>query len=196
MKPIILVLLTLVGAAHAAELYRWVDSQGKIHYSDQMPPAGTDYSQKKQQSPNVIQSSELPYVLQVAVKNNPVTLYTSNCGEGCDKAREHLMKRGVPYTSKNPETAADAEALKKLINNIEVPVLVLGGSRTVRGYNAAEWDKALDIAGYPKTSALRAPIKPKENRVKENSNTQSGTAAAPADTPAGVNPPKSATPAY
>lgn len=197
MKPIILVLLALVGAAHAAELYRWVDSEGKIHYSDQMPPAGTNYLQKKQQSPNVIQSSELPYVLQVAVKSNPVTLYITNCGEGCDKAREHLVKRGVPYTSKNPETAADAEALKKLINSLEVPVLVLGGNRTVRGYNAAEWDKALDIAGYPKTSALRAPIKPKESKAKESPKTESGApAAAPADTPAGVNPSKSAAPAY
>lgn len=195
MKLIILVLLSLVSAAHAAELYRWVDSEGKIHYADQMPPAGTTYQQKKQQSPNVIQSSELPYALQLAVKTNPVTLYVTNCGEGCDKAREHLAKRGVPYTSKNPETAADAEALKKLINNIEVPVLVFGGTRTVRGYNAGEWDKALDVAGYPKTSALKTTAKPKDSKVKESPKTES-SANPTKDTTTSTPQPKSVTPAY
>lgn len=168
MKSLILVLLVFPCALQAAELYRWVDSEGKIHYSDQMPATGTKYLQKKQLSPNVIQSSELPYALQLAVKNNPATLYATNCGEGCDKARQHLAKRGVPYTVKNPETPADADALKKLINSIEVPVLVLGSSRTVRGYSAGEWDKALDIAGYPQTSALKTPPKVKEGvKAKE-----------------------------
>ncbi len=196
MKLLIIIWLTL-SVAQAAELFRWVDSEGKIHYSDQMPPAGTNYLQKKQQSPNVIQSSELPYVLQLAVKNNPATLYVTNCGEGCDKAREHLAKRGVPYASKNPETPADAEALKKLIDNIEVPVLVLGPGRTVRGYNAGEWDKALDIAGYPKTSALRNTVKVKGNtKAKETPKTDT-PATSTTDTAPNIPQPKPpATPAY
>lgn len=167
MKTILLALLSCVGMAQAAELYRWVDSEGKIHYSDQMP-SGTANVQKKNLGINVIQTSELPYSLQLAVKNNPATLYVSACGEACDKAREHLARRGVPYTAKNPETLADSEALKKLINSIEVPVLVLGSTPPLRGYHAGNWDKALDVAGYPKTNVLRnSQKKAEELRLKE-----------------------------
>lgn len=161
MRTFVLVMLSCVGIVQATELYRWVDSEGKIHYSDQMP-SGTPNVQKKNLGANVIQTSELPYSLQLAVKNNPATLYVSACGEACDKAREHLAKRGVPYTSKNPETPAEGEALKKLINSIEVPVLVLGLAPPLRGYHAGNWDKALDVAGYPKTNVLKSSQKKAE----------------------------------
>lgn len=39
----LLVMLSLPFAA-AAEMYRWVDSQGKVHYSDSPPPAGAKSS--------------------------------------------------------------------------------------------------------------------------------------------------------
>ena len=32
---------------------------------------------------------------------------------------------------------------------MEVPLLVVGQLKTVKGYQASEWDSALDQAGYP-----------------------------------------------
>ena len=66
-------------------------------------------------------------------------------------------KRGIPFSSKNPESSpADADALKKLIGALEVPVLVVGKS-PVKGFEAGSWDAALDSAGYPRTAAAIAP---------------------------------------
>lgn len=39
MKRLLLVLLVLISANALAALNKWVDANGKVHYSDQMPPA-------------------------------------------------------------------------------------------------------------------------------------------------------------
>lgn len=146
------------GAAAAAGLYKWVDETGKIQYSDQPPPAGTKRVEQKKFTPSTIQTSELPYSLRQAVRNYPVTLWIFDCGEVCNKAREHLAKRGVPFTEKNPQNEKDAEAFKKISGGtLEVPLLALGNMAPVKGYQEGAWDAALDAAGYPRTPVGRKP---------------------------------------
>ena len=76
-----------------------------------------------------VDENQLPYATQVATKRNPVTLFSSGgCGEVCASARQLLASRGVPYSERNPQAnPADADALKKLIGVLEVPVLLVGG---------------------------------------------------------------------
>ena len=152
-----------VGAAQAANVYRWVGADGKVHYSDTPPPAGSKNVEQKRMEGNLADSGTLPYALQQAVKNFPVTLYITNCGEGCDKAREYLKRRGVPYAEKNPaKNQIDREALNKLTGGVEVPTLVVGSSPT-KGFESGQWDAALDAAGYPKTNALIRPVPAKSS---------------------------------
>lgn len=160
MRFVFLLCCVAAGLAQAAELYRWVDADGKVHYTDQPPPASARKVEEKKLSGSTIDTSQLPYAMQQAVKKSPVTLYANECGEPCTQAREHLGKRGIPYTGKNPETTpADAEALKKLVGAAFVPVLLVG-SAVSKGYDKEAWDAALDAAGYPK-SALPKSMMPK-----------------------------------
>jgi len=172
--PLLAVLMTAI-PAQAAQLYRWVDDKGRVEWRDTPPPANAKAKKVEQRTigGSVIETSTLPYSVQQAVRNFPVTLYTSNCGEGCDKARAHLTRRGVPFTQKNPQD--DVAGYKKLTNGgMEVPLLFVGNDR-LRGYESGAWDVALDTAGYPRTPApgYAAP-KP---------------AAAPASKPAAPPPP-------
>lgn len=147
----IAILLSLLLAAHAlqaAQLYRWVDDKGRVEWRDTPPPANAKKVERRTVGGSVIETSTLPYSVQQAVRNFPVTLYTSNCGEGCDKARAHLTRRGVPFTQKSPQD--DVEAYKKLTGGgMEVPLLFVGAER-LRGYESGAWDVALDTAGYPR----------------------------------------------
>jgi hypothetical protein len=106
-----------------------------------------------------MQTSTVPYSVQVAVKNFPVTLWVFDCGEACTKARDHLARRGIPYTERNAQKELDE--LKKLIGGTEVPLLLVG-SRQLKGYLESDWDAALDTAGYPRTPApgMRRQIQP------------------------------------
>ena len=163
LRILICALLFSAGAGLAGNLYRWVDSEGTVHYSDQPPPPSVKDVQEKKLGANVIEGSPT-YELQQAVKNFPVTLYATDCGAGCNKARQLLSKRGVPYNEKNPNQQPDsAEALKKIAGDLLVPTLVVGDSQTLKGFEENAWNSALDAAGYPKTptpEAAKALTKP------------------------------------
>jgi hypothetical protein len=123
--------------------------------------------EEKKLSGSTIDTSELPYALQQAVRKSPVTLYATDCGEPCTQARNHLAQRGIPFASKNPQTTpADAEALTKLVGANYVPVLVVG-SAVSKGYEKGAWDAALDAAGYPKSALVKkAPASPADGSGK------------------------------
>ena len=79
-------------AADAQQVYRWVDAEGRVQYSDQPPPPGAKNVQEKNVGGSSIQNNELSLVAQDAQKKNPVTVYVSECGESCDAARAYLNK--------------------------------------------------------------------------------------------------------
>ena len=148
-----LLLVIVSSVALAGNLYRWVDSSGKVQYTDQPPPPSAKNVQEKNFSANVIENDALSYEASRASKRYPVVLYATNCGASCDQARALLKQRGIPYTAKNPETIKDdAESLKKLIGVLEVPVLVVG-KKPLKGFEADGWNAALDEVGYPKTAS-------------------------------------------
>lgn len=171
MKTVLtLLLVSILPALAGGATYKWVDEHGKVHYSDQPPPADARKIEKKKVEPNVVDTSEMPYQLRNAVKKHPVTLYTTACGEPCDKARDLLKSRGVPYTERDAQQPAQSEELKKLSGGLEVPVLQVGQSKVVKGFEQAQWHRELDAAGYPKTSVLPkvrapAPLAPDPGRA-------------------------------
>lgn len=133
----------------AAQLYRWVDDKGRVEWRDTPPPPEAKNVEQRNVGANTIQTSTVPYGMQQAIKNFPVTLWAFDCGEPCTVARNHLARRGVPYTERNAQR--ESEALKKLTGQIDVPVLLVG-TRALKGYLDTDWDAALDAAGYPRTA--------------------------------------------
>ncbi len=133
----------------AAQLYRWVDENGRVEWRDTPPPATAKKVEQRKVEGSTIQTSSLPYSVQQAVRNFPVTLWVAGCGAPCDQARAHLARRGVPYTEKDPQQ--DVELFRKATGGDEIPVIFVGRTR-IRGYLEAEWDSALDTAGYPRTA--------------------------------------------
>jgi glutaredoxin len=161
-----LALLILAGPLEAAQLYRWVDDKGNVEWRDTPPPSSARKVEQRKIGANTIETSELPYSLQQAVKNAPVTVWmTTSCGDSCSRARAHLNRRGVPHTERNPQ--AEMEAFKQASGGgMEVPLLLVG-SRLVKGYLARDWDAALDAAGYPSTAVAgfkpqKPPAPPKD----------------------------------
>ena len=136
-----------------AQQYRWTDDTGRVHYSDTPPPAATKNVQKKDLKGSVV-SSEPPFELQLAVKNAPVTLYTSpSCKQGCPEARATLNKRGVPFREVQVWDPETNELLRKLSGATQVPTLQVG-SNVQKGFEQGAFDRLLDIAGYPKAGSM------------------------------------------
>jgi hypothetical protein len=160
--PFAIALLAFAAAAFAAQtggLYKWVDDKGRVQYSDLPPPPGTKIIEERKLTKSGAPSAELPYSVQQAAKNYPVTLWASpDCGQVCNDARGLLSKRGVPFSERNPQKPEEADVLKKLTGGESVvPVLQVGELKNVKGYLQTEWESALDEAGYPKNAP---PLKP------------------------------------
>jgi glutaredoxin len=149
-------------SAHAQDrqVYRYVDPDGRVIYSDRVPPANARDVQAKRLGANYIQGSQMPLAAQQAMERFPVTLYTFQCGEVCQAAEALLNRRGVPFSTVNVEEAKGAEQLKNLTGEMQAPVLQVGDKMVAKGYNEAKWQSMLDDAGYPKTPPSRraAPL--------------------------------------
>jgi hypothetical protein len=159
MKYIVLLLAGLAALPVQAEVFRWVDKAGKVHYGDAPPADGSDAVRKKLSS-EPAQNEDFSYEARRAQQHFPVTLYvTEDCGEFCTQGRKLLSKRGIPFSEKMLRSPEELDAFKALSGYDSVPALAVGKS-FLKGFLEAQWNSELDIAGYPKTAPYRMPKAP------------------------------------
>ncbi|MBS0308032.1 MAG: DUF4124 domain-containing protein, partial [Proteobacteria bacterium] len=73
---ILAMLLTAITAQ--AQMYKWVGPDGKVNYTDTPPPKSAQkVEQKNLDGSSGVDTANLPYELAQAVKNSPVTLYST-----------------------------------------------------------------------------------------------------------------------
>ena len=145
----ILAAASIAFAQAQTNVYKWTDKDGKVHFSD-VPPDDKDATQKTMGGGDP-ENAQLPYAAQVAAQRYPVTIFAAANCDDCDKGRKLLETRGVPYTERDAQaSAADQDALKKLVGALYVPALAIG-DKALKGFREDEWNAALDSAGYPRT---------------------------------------------
>lgn len=155
---IIAALLGAACAAGAQQLYRWTDAQGRVHVTDTPPPPGAKAAQAKSLAPASAAPASgetLPYGVQLAANNFPVTLYTAPECAPCAEARSLLNARGVPFREVLVADEAQQQALQKAVGALAVPSMTVGGS-VQKGFEEGAYHSLLDIAGYPKTGEAPA----------------------------------------
>jgi glutaredoxin len=163
-------------SAQNQQVYRYVDKDGRIVYSDRGPPSDAKDVQAKRMRGNVIEDNTTPIAAQQAQERFPVTLYSFGCGEVCSQAEALLNRRGVPFSTVNVETPEGAEQLNKMTGELRAPVLQVGDRTFVKGYSEKQWNSALDEAGYPKAQP------PRRTATSRAPTTESASAAAAAET--------------
>jgi len=164
-------------AAQNQQVYRYVDKDGRIVYSDRGPPSDAKDIQSKRLRGNVIEDNVIPIAAQQAQERFPVTLYSFACGEVCTQAEALLNRRGVPFATVNVETTEGAEQLNKMTGELRAPVLQVGDRTFVKGYSEQQWNAALDEAGYPKAQPPRRTA-PSRTPTMESASAAATTAAA------------------
>ena len=141
----ILALALIATAQVHADLYKWVDSKGTIHYTDSPP----DNVQLKTitgkissfKSVEVEPASAATSSAAVdASKPKKVVMYsTSWCGY-CKKARRHFQKNGIRFTELDIEKSASAARAYKKLKGRGVPVILIGRQR-MNGFSAPSFDR-------------------------------------------------------
>jgi len=149
------VALCFTASAQQKELYRYIDANGKVVYTDKAPPPDAKNIQPKRVTANVIDTSEASLTSQRATERFPVTLYTFDCGQPCQSAEALLNKRGVPFKSVNISDPTGNAKVTSLVGSSIAPVLQVGDKMVAKGLDEARWQSMLDDAGYPRAAALR-----------------------------------------
>lgn len=146
-------LLAVTGPAHA--LFKVIGPDGKVTYTDR-PPSATDgrvVPVGRADDTQTADGAGLPASLRAVVLRFPVTLYTVDACEPCDRARDMLVARGVPYRERKANNATDRDDWLRAVGGLEAPALAIG-AQMLRGYAADTWASYLDTAGYPRESQL------------------------------------------
>ena len=145
-------ILSSVCADAIGQAYRWVDQDGRVHYTQTPPPPDAKGVQRKSFRHGPVGTVDLPYATQVAAKNFPVTLYTQpDCGAACDQARALLVKRAVPFREVSVVTQKDADEMKRLSGKSDLPLLVVG-TQMQTGFQEGLMNSLLDSAAYPSSA--------------------------------------------
>ena len=173
----------LISVSAQAQLYKWVDADGKVTYSDMPPPKSAVKVETKSLSSSD-STVALPFELATAAKNSPVTIYSSTACTPCDDGRSFLKQNGIPFSEKTVATNADIEKFKKLSGGSNLPFLMIGKVKLL-GFNSSEWRNSLSQAGYPESNMLPGEYQypapePAAPVVTENKNDASQPPAQPA----------------
>ncbi len=137
------------GQIHAQQVYKSIDKQGRVTYSQVPPKPGSEDKLTGDSAAN----PTLPFAVQQVVNRYPVTLYTIADSPYSVNARLYLMQRGIPFTEKTVNTNEDMIEFKQRLSENIFPTLTIG-SQQLKGFNDAEWSTYLNAAGYPQKSAL------------------------------------------
>ena len=153
-----------VAGAPALAQYKWIGPDGSVTYSDLPPPPGITGIAMGVPVPSR-DDDALPAPLRGPVARYPVVLYTTPDCTPCQQARAHLTRRGVPFSERTVGTSADADAFRRAgFRDNAFPSVSVGRERGT-GFEAGEWDRLLDAAGYPRASVLPPSYKPPPARA-------------------------------
>ncbi|MFT4103561.1 MAG: glutaredoxin family protein [Burkholderiaceae bacterium] len=172
--------IALCGPPASAAQYKWIDSGGRVNYSDRQPP----HDAKVLDAPGVAPADAeavLPYAIRQASTKYPVLLYTSSDCEPCGSARSHLLERGIPFTEYTLRTKADTDAyVRSGFDGKTVPGVKVG-RQTASGYDATALNALLDAAGYPKSARLPAQyVRPAPRALAGDAGAAKASIAGPA----------------
>lgn len=146
--------LCLLGAAAlaalpaSAQLYRWTDGRGVIHYSDKAPDKGTakavEVKINSYSGPATVSGTPPP---PAGSAKAPVKmLATSWCGY-CAKARAYFNSRGIAFEELDVEKSAQGKQEYRALKGRGVPIILVGTQR-MNGYDQGRLEAMLKAGGH------------------------------------------------
>ncbi len=156
--------LWFASLVHAQTVYKSIDANGKVFYSEIPPSQASGHELLSGHSTAI---KKMPKTLAQTTKRHPVVLYTKPRCEPCDAAREALLHRGIPFKEKIASNPAEKNALVQLLQwqaeadqqapkidaDDDLPLLKIGDA-DLQTFNEDEWMNSLTQVGYPKVALL------------------------------------------
>jgi glutaredoxin len=126
-------------SAHA-EIYKWTDSENKVHFGDHKP----DNTKSEQVNVRINSYTHVTYQLppvQPTVSAGPksVVMYSTVWCGYCKKARAYFAQNNIPYTDYDVEASVEAKKNYDAIGGRGVPVIFVGQAR-MNGFSSESFE--------------------------------------------------------
>lgn len=135
---------SLLGVAAAqAEIYRWVDDGGRVHYSSRPSAEGQaeDVTTRVQSTGNYVSLE----TIAAPAASNTVTMLTTTWCNICKKAKAYLREKGIAFVELDVENDEEGKRRYAELNGKGVPITLIGQQR-LNGFSSAAMEQALKQA--------------------------------------------------
>jgi glutaredoxin len=148
-----------VSAAHG-EIYKWVDENGKVHFSDEKPEKveteqidiqinsfeGMDVSDSDFLEARELEARERQ---KTEVRKRPkVVMYSATWCGYCRKARNYFNQQGIPFREYDIENSSKGRRDYARLNGTGVPIIFVGKKR-IQGFRAGRFQTIYNAALNP-----------------------------------------------
>ncbi len=127
-----------------AEIYKWVDDDGHVHFTDTPP----QHKQSKKVTVKVNTYSQVKVILpekpvakikKEAIDKNVIIYSAEWCGV-CRKAKRYFKEKGIPYTEYDIDKTEEARQKYSQLNARGVPVIFVDDVR-LNGFSQAHFEE-------------------------------------------------------
>jgi len=135
------------GASVSAEVYRWTDSDGKLHFSDHPPQKDDVKAVNVELSPttklSVPTASTEDGVTGEALHNvkKKVVMYATSWCQYCEKARKYFRKNKIHYVEYDVEKQPKRMKEFKRRGGTGFPLILIGKKHKMHGFSASGFER-------------------------------------------------------
>lgn len=135
--------------ASNAEIYKWTDKNGVIHYSENKPEeVAVEEFQLKSYNAVIIEentdvdetNSEKPKKKPAWLRPKKVVMYSAEWCGVCKQAKKYFRKNKIRFTNYDVEKNQSAKKRFKKMGGKGVPVILIGKKR-MNGFSAAGFNQ-------------------------------------------------------
>jgi len=135
-----LLLWTLGVMPVSAEIFKWIDEAGKVHFTDS-PPRERQVEKIEVKINSYTSPEIVPFEASVtpSTRRGKVVLYSTTWCGYCKKARRYFEAKGIPFVEYDTETSKKGREDYKALNGTGVPIILVGQKR-MNGFSPSKFE--------------------------------------------------------
>ena len=137
MKLIVLINTLIFTISVSAEILKWTDSDGRVHFGDK-PPAGAETSIVEVRI-NTYESPNIEALQEILNPKDKVVMYSAEWCGVCKKAKKYFRANNIPYKDYDIDKSSKGKKDYKKLGAKGVPVILVGKKR-LNGFSAATFE--------------------------------------------------------
>ncbi len=142
MRILLLILCFLLSATASAEIYKWLDEQGRVQFGDRPPPekkqAPIELEINTYSAPKIVYTPPEPRKKQG--KTPKIVMYSAQWCGVCKQARAYFKKNRIRYKEYDIDKSEEGRTRYRKLNGRGVPIIMVGKSR-MNGFSPAYFDQ-------------------------------------------------------